>query len=415
VSEERRPGHRSRARSSFRLMLGATVLGFAGYAMLLPVVPLWTARGGSGELGAGATTGVLMLVTVVTQLAVPWLLVRWGHRVVLAAGMVLLGLPAPLLALSAELPLVLAVSAVRGVGFGLLTVAGSALVAELVPRAEHGRAAGRYGLAVGLPQLALLPAGVAVAEWVGFTPVFVVAGVAPLLGTVLVPAIRLPAERAAAGTDRSDGTGPRDRTTRAAGPAVTGAGSVGTPDPGRGAGWTWATAAGPVLAMLACSVAQGGLITFLPIAGAAPVVAAALLATSAGALLGRLAAGELVDRRGMGRRLLVPGMLLAAAGMVTELLSLDGGPGLVVGAAAVGVGFGLVQNDALTALFDAGGPSRYGSASALWNIAYDSGTGVGAVGLGAVAEPFGFRAAFGASAVLLVLAAGVVRAPGARP
>ncbi|MBC8093721.1 MAG: hypothetical protein H7Y15_17650, partial [Pseudonocardia sp.] len=41
---------------------------------------------------------------------------------------------------------------------------------------------------------------------------------------------------------------------------------------------------------------------------------------------------------------------------------------------------------------------------------YDAGTGVGAVGLGAVAEPFGFRAAFGLSALLLVLVAPVTRA-----
>jgi tetrahydromethanopterin S-methyltransferase subunit C len=67
-----------------------------------------------------------MLATVVTQLAVPWLLVR--------------------------------------------------VVAELVPPAQHGRAVARYGLAVGLPQLGLLAAGVAVVEQLGFAVVFVAAG-----------------------------------------------------------------------------------------------------------------------------------------------------------------------------------------------------------------------------------------------
>ena len=32
--------------ASFRFMLGATVLCFSGYALLLPVVPLWAERGG---------------------------------------------------------------------------------------------------------------------------------------------------------------------------------------------------------------------------------------------------------------------------------------------------------------------------------------------------------------------------------
>jgi predicted MFS family arabinose efflux permease len=363
----------------FRFMLGATVLGFSGYALLLPVVPLWAERGGSGALGAGATTAALMATTVGTQLAVPWLLARAGHRWVLAVGSALLGVPAPFFALSADLAPVLALSALRGIGFGLATVAGSALVAELVPRAQHGRAAGRYGLAVGLPQLVLLAAGVAVVERFGFTAVFVAAGVGPVLGVLLVPAIRVPRGPVAAPA------GPRPRPSAR-------------------------STLAPVLAMLTCSTAQGGLITFLPLAvpGGGLLVPGALLATASGALVGRLAAGELVDRRGWGGRLLAPGMLLAAAGLAAEVGALGAGAVgagagvlVVLGAAAVGFGFGLVQNDALTVLFAAFGSGGYGAASAIWNIAFDAGTGVGALGIGAVAEPFGYPTAFGVAAALL--------------
>jgi len=361
----------------FRLLLGATMLGFGGYALLLPVVPLWVARSGAGELGAGMTTGVLMLLTITAQLTVPWLLVHCGHRAVLGAGMALLGAPTPLLMLSADLVPVLAVAAVRGIGFGLLTVAGGALLAELVPPAGHGRAAARYGLAVGVPQLVLLPAGVAVVDALGFPIVFAAAGLAPVLGALIVPAIRVPGARRG-GAPTTDRGGLRGQA---------------------------GMAAGPVLAMLTCALAQGGLITFLPLAvpGAGLLVAAALLATAAGALLGRVIAGELVDRRGLGGHLMRPGTLLAGAGMAGEVLAVTVGGGalVVIGAAAVGVGFGLVQNDALTALFSTAGPARYGAASAAWNIAYDTGTGLGAVGLGALAQPFGFGIAFSASALLL--------------
>ncbi len=358
----------------FRLVLVATVLGFGGYALLLPVVPLWAA--GAGEFAAGATTGVLMLTTIATQLCVPWLVARLGYRGVLGLGLVLLGAPTPLFALSSELGPVLAVSAVRGVGFGLLTVVVSALVAELVAPAEHGRAAARHGVAVGLPQLALLPAGVAVVDLVGFPVVFVLAGVAPLLGALAVPFLQVAPPSRAVERDVAPPVG----------------------------------AVRPLAAMLTCSVAQGGLVTFLPLAvpGAGLLVGAALLVTATGSLVGRSVAGRLVDRRGMGGRLLLPGVVLAAAGMGIEALAVEGGGVfVVVGAAVVGFGFGLVQNDALTALFAAAGPQRYGSASAAWNIAYDAGTGVGAVGIGAVADPFGFRAAFGLSALLLVLVAPV--------
>lgn len=359
-------------------MLLSSVLGFSGYALLLPVVPLWVAHGGSGAFGAGATTGVLMLITVATQAGTPWLLTRIGHRWVLGLGTALLGAPAPLFALSTELAPVLVLSAVRGVGFGLATVAGSALVAELVPRPQLGRGVAAYGLATGLPQLLLLAAGVALVAQVGFTTVFVAGGVVPLLGALLVPTIRMPAPHVTGHAE------PAARVPRAAlaGPAVV-----------------------PVLAMLACSIAQGGVITFLPLAvpGAAFLVALALFATAAGALAGRLVAGELVDRLGWGGKLLRPGVLLAGVGMVVELVAIGpagGGVLLVVGAVAVGLGFGLVQNDSLTGLFTAFGSRRNGEASAAWNAAYDGGTGIGAVGLGAVAEPFGFAAAFGTSAVL---------------
>ena len=63
-------------------------------------------------------------------------------------------------AASAQLWVLLAVSAGRGVGFGLVTVTSSLLIAVLLPEAERGRGSGRYGAAVGLPNIVGLPAGV---------------------------------------------------------------------------------------------------------------------------------------------------------------------------------------------------------------------------------------------------------------
>lgn len=375
--------------AAFRLMLVVTVLGFGGHALLLPVLPLWVSRAGTGEFGAGTTTGVLMATTVATQLAVPALLRRAGYRLVLGAGLVLLGAPAPFLLLTAELGPVLLISAVRGIGFGLLTVAGSALVAELVPPAEHGRATARYGYAIGIPQLFLLPLGVATVDLLGFPGVFLAAGIAPLLGAVATPFLR---------TGRPVRAEPRIRDPAELGTEVV---------------RSWRAGTGPMAAMLACSLAQGGLVTFLPLVAPAASAAAplALFAVAVGGMLGRGLAGGLVDRRGPGR-LLLPGTLLAAVGMGVEVLSV-GGAGwlLVVGAFAVGGGFGLVQSDSLVSLFAVAGPARYGAASAAWNIGFDAGTGAGSSGLGAIAEPFGFRVAFGTAALLLLAVLPVTRRP----
>lgn len=371
----------------FRLMLGLSVLAFGGYSLLLSVVPLWAARGGAGAAGSGASTGVFMLLTVLTQLVVPWLLNRVGHRWVLVVGMALMGAPTPGLALSPELVPVLLISAVRGIGFGLLTVSGSALVAELVTPAEHGRASARYGLAIGLPQLFLLPVGVALVERVGFHAVLI-AGVSPLLGLLIMPFLRVPAE-----------------------PAPTAAPVLGPEDLVPVGSWV-RSAVPPVLALTSCSLAQGGVVTFVPLAAAGPGIAVpiALFGMSGGAVLGRLLCGELVDRRGLGSRLLRPGVLCVLAGMLVVMFAAGqpgglGGTALALGAVLVGVGFGLVQNDSMVTLFAAAGRRRYGTASAWWNIAYDGGTGIGAVGLGIVAELAGYRAVFGTSALILLLTA----------
>ncbi|MBB6378238.1 MFS family permease [Pseudonocardia eucalypti] len=383
---------------AFRLLLCTTVLGFGGYALLLPVVPLWVAHGGSGAFGAGASTGVFMLFTVLSQFGVPWLLRRIGHRWVLGIGLALVGAPAPAFALSAALAPVLGLSAVRGVGFGLLTVGGAALVAELAPAGEHGRASAWLGVAIGLPQLTLLPLGVTGVDRLGF-PVVLALGASPLLALPLVPFLGPPA-RAVARAAPSAGRGEGGR-------AASAAGGFGRAGPGG-----WAVTAGPVVAMLACATAQGGLVTFLPLVAEAGAVTVALFGTAVGALAGRLVAGELVDRYSLGGRLLAPGVAFTLVGMLVEVfaVSAEAPAGLAEvgvfsgGALLVGLGFGLVQNDSLVALFAAAGPARYGHASAVWNIAYDAGTGVGALGLGAVAQAFGFGGAFGVAAALVLVA-----------
>ena len=49
-------------------------------------------------------------------------------------------------------------------------------------------------------------------------------------------------------------------------------------------------------------------------------------------------------------------------------------------------------------------PSEFGRVSALWNLAYDGGMGIGAVGFGLVAGWAGYPAAFGLTAAILAAA-----------
>ena len=162
-------------------LVAVSLTAFSGYAALLAVAPAWAVEGGTNEAGAGLVNGVLLAATVATQLFVPRLLRRFGTTPVLVTGLVLLGAAAPAYVLSDALVPVLAWSAVRGMGFGIVTVLGSTIVAHLVPPERRGEAIGVYGLAVAAPMVLLMPTSVAVADRFGYGWVFAVASL-PLLG-----------------------------------------------------------------------------------------------------------------------------------------------------------------------------------------------------------------------------------------
>lgn len=352
---------------SFPMLLAATVGAFAGYVLLLPVVPLWAVRSGVSESLAGTTTGVFMLVTVLTQLGMPWLLRRVGHRVALALGTLLIGLPTPLFVLATELWSLLAVSAMRGVGFGLLTVTGSALVAELVPAAQRGRAAGLYGMAVGVPHAVLLPTGVWLANHVGFAELFWVAAGCPVVGAVAAWGMgRIPAQ-----PSRDGGTATFPSTLLP-----------------------------PWLVMTAVSLSAGGLVAYLPLAVTGSVAPGALLAFGVATVGFRWIAGHIGDRVGS-RPVVIPSVATACAGLVAVAAGTAGPSWLaVVGALALGAGFGALQNAALVLMFER---ASSGSASTVWNIAYDAGNGLGSVGFGVALGVLDYPATFAVAAALVAV------------
>lgn len=366
----------------FLLLLAATLGAFANFAPLLSVVPLWSAEGGARLGGVGAATGVTMATTVCAQLTMGRLLRRFELRHLLAAGVLLLGLPTFAYLLSPALMWVLGVSAVRGVGFGLVVVAGSALVAETVPAGQRGRAVGWYGVAVGLPQVALLPLGVWCAGRFGFAPVFVVAGVLGVLAAPLAVAMS---------GHRSDGGARRSSAGRRAWR-------------GRARGLVCPPA---VLVLAACSL--GGVTSFLPLVLEGPAEAAptALFALFAAMVVGRWAAGVWSDRRGAGR-LVVPGAVACALGTAgfaaATSPAADVSPVATAVAAAVvfGLGFGIVQNDTLVVMFRRAGAGGNGTVSTAWNLAFDAGTGVGAVSVGLVSQGLGVAGAYAVAAVLIL-------------
>lgn len=355
-----------------RPLVVMTVAGFSGYAVLLPVAPLWAVHGGAGTGGSGLVNGVLLLCTVLTQLLVPAALRRLGWGPVLATGMALLGVPAAVYAASDALGPVLALSALRGVGFGVLTVTGSAAAAALVGMERRGEAIGVYGLAVALPNLVLLPAGPWVAEHVGFWVVFVVSAL-PLLG---IPAALRLARELHGGFPELLHTGTASEDPRGA---------------------AYRRLVRPTVLLTSVTVAGGAALTFAPqMANDELLAAVGLLVMGLVAAVGRWRVGPLADRYGV-QRFVWPLLLVTGAGAGLLALSVVGDTDAVVfltGLVVLGVAYGALQNLTLVAAFSAVSPRHHNLASATWNVGFDAGTGLGAVTVGVLAQQASFATAF---------------------
>ena len=363
-------------------LVAVSLTGFSGYAALIAVAPAWVVQGGGSEAGAGLVNGVLLAATVVTQFFVPRLLRAFGTGPVVVASLLFMGLAAPAYALSDALGPVLAWSAVRGIGFGILTVVGSSVVAHLVPPARRGEAVGVYGLAVAAPMLLLMPGSVAIADRFGYGWAFAAATL-PLLGLPWALSLgrQVDGSRSAAATDDDpDSTVPDRRTLR--------------------------LVLRPTLVLFAVTMAGGALMTFAPQLGLGGLwAAAALLALALVSALSRWLVGLLADRHGA-ERFVAPLLVACAVGVAlcVAAVTADSPWLLLLGAVVVGVPYGALQNLTLVIAFARVPAPAIPTASAAWNIGFDAGTATGSVVVGALAAAYSFGVAF-AAMVLVVLAA----------
>ncbi len=361
------------------LVFGCSLGTLTSFYLMISVTPMYATAAGAGSAGAGLVTGVLMLASVAAEFAAPSLMNRYGCTPVLALGAVLLGAPTVLLLASDRIVMIVAVSLARGLGFGLLVVVTGVLVVSLVPRERRGEAVGLSGAVSCVPGVVALPSGVWLAGHFGFSLVIGVAAVSALAPLAAVPWL----------------SGVADHR-RAAVPA-------GEQPIGLLAGLRRAEQLRPALAFAATTVSAGVVVAFVPLALGAPGNAAAgLFVQAVAATLGRWWAGRRGDRHGHGG-LLIPGLVIAAAGMA-GLIWATSLPALIMAMAAFGAGFGLCQTATLAVMMDRVPASGYGMVSALWNMAYDLGYGAGPAAFGLFVTRTGYPAAFAVTAVVVLIA-----------
>ena len=345
----------------------AEFTSLTSFFLLLSVLPMLAAAAGASSSGAGLITGSLLLGTVGAEAVAATGIRRFGYRAVLAAGAVLLGLPALALIPREPQAVMMGVSLVRGIGFGLCGVTTGALTATLIPPARRGEGLGLLGLVSGIPAVVALPAGVWLA---GHHLAAAVAAIAAVTGLLPLIAIRWLPSR---GQARSQSLAAR---TKAPGAALR-----------------------LPLIFAACTIAAGVLDSFLPLARgvSSSLCSTALLVSAITATLSRWQAGRYGDRFGHAR-LLIPALIVAAIGLAT-MIGLRSTVFLFAGMVLFGAAFGVLENATFALMIEHLPEAK---ASTLWNLAYDAGYGAGPAVFGLFAARTGYPVAFALTGILVL-------------
>lgn len=311
----------------------------------------------TGNPGAGARIGIVMLIVVAVQPFVP-LLGRWvtNRQRMVAAAVGLMGAGSAVMPFAAHWPGMV----LLGIGFGIFVVASTAWVKETAPPEVLGKALGVYGFGSAIGGALGAPIGLWLAQAFG------IHGTA-LAGALIALASILPTQRIV--RQSSVASARAGNENNAAGDSVARSRPWGLPDlVGLGAHLLAVTIYASALSSL--STEQDGQQVWLPVLA---------VFTIQSALAGGRIIGGWATNRWTPIAVGAPALLLLGLGAVAFAVSTLPLQMLAV-SVVVGFASGAAQTVALTALMNrANTPAAINRASAAWNICFDIGLGLGAL------------------------------------
>src|SRR6266487_5941323 len=158
-------------RSPLFLMALTIFIDFAGFGIILPLLPFWAQRFGAGPVGVGLVLTIYALAQFLFTPALGTLSDRYGRRPIILAALLIEALSLALSALSGSLLILLMARFIGGLGASNIGSA-QAVVADVTPAEGRARGMGLIGAAIGLgfvvgPALGglLAPLGPAVPFW----------------------------------------------------------------------------------------------------------------------------------------------------------------------------------------------------------------------------------------------------------
>lgn len=336
---------------------------FLSFYLLLSALPLYAREAGVSDRGIGLIIGCFAFASMAMKPWAGWASDRFGRKPLLLAGATIFLTASLAYGASATALALLAVRLLHGSGMGLYPTAASAVVADVAPPERRGELLGLFGAAANVAMAIGPIAGVAVAEWFGFLPLFafsaLVATAALALSTLVPETLREPKRIRL----RADATLSR-------------------------------AALFPSLVVLCMMLTYGAQISFLPIyaheQGINPGLFFLVFALVVAAVRGQ--AGGLSDWAG--RAPVAAGGLGLAALALVMLVAMQSLAGLALAGMLYGIGFGAAQPALMAWCVDRVPPHDRGRAMGTYYTAFELGIAGGAMASGLAVSAVGFAATF---------------------
>lgn len=362
-----------------------------GFGLVAPALPVFAREFGVGRTAAGAVISAFAVMRLVFALAGGRLVDRFGERVVLTAGLLIVGVSTCLAGLSQSYGQLLVLRGAGGVGSAMFTVAATSLLLRVAGPEQRGRASGLYQGGFVLGGIAGPGVGGLLSSGSLRAPFFVYGVTLAVAAAIAAAALRGARlhEAEAAGTAAPDGTG---LWTALRSPAYLAVLVVNF-----GVGFVlFGSRTSLVPLFVVESLRRDPVWTGIGLAVSSAVTAALLVFS-----------GRFSDRRGR-RPALVLGSALSTVGVL--LLAVPTGlGGYLVGMVLLGVGASFVSPASAAVVGDIVS-GRSGTVVAAFGIASDVGVVVGPLFAGLLADRFSYGVAFGSCVV--VLGAGLLAAAG---
>ncbi|MDQ7094619.1 MFS transporter [Desulfosporosinus sp. PR] len=344
-------------------------LVFGSFYYLLSTLQYYVLQLGGSVASVGLVMGIFTLVAVAIRPVVGQFLDSRGRRLILMFGLVIILVSFLIYPLVHALWWVILIRVLHGIGWSVVPVAISTIVADVVPGKRRGEAMGYYSNFMDVA-MAIGPfIGVLLLQLGNYKAVFWGAAITLLPALAFAWSVR---ERYQPSVDRPRGP----RLSRAA--------------------------LLPGFVMMTASIGYGCVVSFLPTLVMERGITGHFLGMSDYAFYYIIYAVTLLLTRGIWGRLsdkfgrkaaIIPGMLFLAAG--TLLLAYTWSfPLLLLVGVVYAAGFGAAQPSILAWTVDRAGHSDRGAAVSTFFIAFDGGLGLGALVMGMVTQYFSYQVTF---------------------